>query len=514
MPISQSGLPHESVWRTALLPHGPPLESDASCDVCVVGGGMAGLLIAEALSRRNADVMVLERARLADGETSRTTAQFASALDDRLIQLERLHGERGARLAAESHAAAIDHVEALVRMLDIDCGWRRLDGYLAVNVRHIEQRDRLLEDELIACARAGVFAVRVDALPDPWPEVLGPAIRFPNQAQLHPLKFLSALAARLMASGVRICERTPVTQLLPGGQVKTASGHVVTCSDVVIATNTPLNNRFAVHTKQSGYQTYVIAVQVPTGHFPGLLFWDGLWEDDTAYHYVRLMNRDDDTDLLIVGGEDHKTGQGQDGDGPFRRLEAWTRAHFPVCRDVERIWSGEVMEPADALAYIGHNPGDEPNVYIVTGDSGNGMTHAGIAAQLIPDLIEGLDHPWKTLYDPARKPGWSALSEYISENANTLAQYRDWLRRGDVPDESLIPNGQGAILTRGVHRLAIYKDDQGRCTRLSATCPHLGGVVRWNDSEKTWDCPCHASRFDKYGAPIHGPANSRLNPAD
>lgn len=184
-----------------------------------------------------------------------------------------------------------------------------------------------------------------------------------------------------------------------------------------------------------------------------------------------------------------------------------------MCGPVERRWSGVVMEPADGLGYFGRNAVDRNNVYIVTGDSGNGMTHGAIAAMLIPDIIVSRENPWTSLYDPARKIGLHALGGYVSENINTLAAYRDWFRSGDVADESKIQPGEGAILVKGLKHVAVYKDEHSHCTHLSATCPHLGGIVRWNAQEQTWDCPCHASRFDKHGKVMHGPANSDLNHA-
>jgi glycine/D-amino acid oxidase-like deaminating enzyme/nitrite reductase/ring-hydroxylating ferredoxin subunit len=506
------------VWLDVPMPETPALTADSVCDVCIVGGGIAGLLIAERLVGEGMSVIVLDQGTFCHGETGHTTAHFVTALDDRYTELERMHGERGARLAGESHGAAIDYVENLVDRLGADCLWKRLDGFLVVNEKHRDEEDRLLDNELLAARRAGLDIERVRSLPMHWPS-LGGALRFGRQAQVHPLRLLRSVARHLQMAGARLHGQTHVTDVRggSGAHVETAGGPSVKCKHVVIATNTPINNRVAVHTKQAGYQTYVMAFKVPAGALPPLLLWDGLWEDDVAYRYIRLLEAPTSaepsagrTDLLIVGGEDHKTGQGPAEDQPYRRIEEWTRLHFPICGEEARRWSGEVMEPADGLGFIGRNPLDHRNVYIVTGDSGNGMTHAGIAAMLIPDLILDRPNPWATLYDPARKIGLHALRDYLKENANTAAQYRDWFKRGDVSDESQIPAGEGAIIARGLSHFAVYKDEAGRCTRLSARCPHLGGVVQWNSQEKTWDCPCHASRFDKHGKVMHGPANSNL----
>jgi len=517
---------HQPVWLDASPQGAAPLAADAECDVCIVGAGIAGLLIAEQLSSQGRRVIVLDSGLVARGETSRTTAHVVNALDDRYTELERLHGKDGARLAAESHSAAIRHIEAVVTKRGIECGWKRLDGYLVVNERHSAKREELLEEENAAARRAGVETQRVAALPALWPGGMwqGGVLRFPEQAQMHPLRLLSGIAEQIAREGVRIHSHTHVKDIKGGAEaiVQTSGGAVVRCQHVVVATNTPMNTTLAMHTKQSGYQTYVLALAVERGVLPPILLWDGPWEDDEFYNYIRLVPAEErgsnagssPQDLLLLGGEDHKTGQGPDGDGPFVRLEAWARKHLPMCREVVNRWSGEVMEPADGLGYIGHSPVGPRNVYMVTGDSGNGMTHSAIGAMLIPDLIAGRTNPWADLYDPARKIGMHALGAYAGENLNAVAQYRDWLRRGDVRSEAEIAPGTGAIVASGVNHLAVYKNESGQCTRLSAVCPHLGGLVRWNSVEKTWDCPCHASRFERTGKLLHGPANEDLRSAD
>lgn len=507
------------IWLDTPMPEAPSLGNDATCDVCIVGGGIAGLLIAERLVRDGARVVLLDQGRLAHGETGHTTAHVSNALDDRYANIERMHGERGSALAASSHAAAIDHLESLARRIGEDCQWKRVDGYLVVTEQHHADRERLLDGELAAARRAGIDVQRVDRVPGNWPD-LGPALRFARQAQVHPICLLRGVAEHLGVSGAQLHGHTRATKISGGrdATVETEAGAVVRCGHIVVATNTPVNNLVGVHTKQAGYQTYVIALRVHKGSLPPLLMWDGLWEDDTSYRYMRLLEGGTGDasvdDLLILGGEDHKTGQGPDGDGPFRRLEEWARVKFPMCGEVVRRWSGEVMEPADGLGYIGRNTLDHDNVYIVTGDSGNGITHGAIASMLIPDLIAKRENPWTSLYDPARKIGPHALRDYVSENANTAAQYADWVKRGDVASEDETAPGEGAILVNGLTHLAVYKDEMGVCTRLNARCPHLSGLVRWNTQEKTWDCPCHASRFDKLGRMMHGPANDHLKRED
>jgi Rieske Fe-S protein len=280
----------------------------------------------------------------------------------------------------------------------------------------------------------------------------------------------------------------------------------------VVATNTPVNDRFVIHTKQSPYTTYVIGARIPRDSIPAMLLWDGPFDTHEAYHYIRVA-REDDHDVLVVGGEDHKTGQHNDGAQRWGKLEQWTRNRFPMVEEIEFRWSGQVMEPVDSLAFIGRNPDDDPNVFIATGDSGMGMTHGTIAGMLLTDLIMQRENPWTELYDPSRKTA-SALKDFVEENVNVAAQYADLVTPGEVDSIDDIANGDGRIVRTGLSKAAVYRDNDGVIHSMSAVCPHLGCIVAWNSAEKTWDCPCHGSRYDRLGEVINGPANTALQPAD
>ena len=279
----------------------------------------------------------------------------------------------------------------------------------------------------------------------------------------------------------------------------------MTSDVVVVATNTPVNDLVAIHTKQAPYVTYAIGIQVPKNSVTRALYWD----TGDPYHYVRLQ-RENDHDILIVGGEDHKTGQANDGNERFAKLVQWTRERFPQSLDVEYRWSGQVMEPVDGLAFIGRNPLDSDNVYIATGDSGQGMTHGTIAGMLLTDLIQGRKNRWEDLYSPSRIR-LRSLPEYASENINVAGQYADYVTAGDIKSESELKPGEGAIMRDGVSKIAVRRDENGNIHKLSAVCPHLGCVVAWNSTEQTWDCPCHGSRFSASGRVYQGPANSDLS---
>jgi glycine/D-amino acid oxidase-like deaminating enzyme/nitrite reductase/ring-hydroxylating ferredoxin subunit len=501
-----------SVWMdTAEMPLEAPLTERTTADVCIVGAGIAGMTTAYLLTREGKSVVVLDDGPIGGGMTARTTAHLVNALDDRYFELERLHGEEGARLAAESHTAAINAIEAIVEQEGIKCEFERLDGYLFVPPR---ESQKILDDELEAVHKAGLTDIeKVERVP--WDTYdTGPALRFPRQAQFHPLKYLTGLAEAIKQKGGRIYTGTHAKEIEGGKQarVETTGGGVVTAGSVVVATNTPVNDLIAIHTKQAPYQTYVIGARIPKGSVTRGLYWD----TPDPYHYIRIETVGKGAaayDVLIVGGEDHKTGQEDDANKRFGALERWTRHRFPMVESIEYRWSGEVMEPIDGLAFIGRNPMDKSNVFIATGDSGNGMTHGTIAGILITDLIMGRKNPWESIYDPSRIT-LKALKEFAKENLNVAVQYTDLVVAGDVSSVDEIKAGQGAILSRGLTKVAAYRDPKGEVHAFSAVCPHLGCIVKWNTSENTWDCPCHGSRYDALGKVFQGPANSDLAAVD
>jgi len=500
-----------SVWMdSAEMPDLPPVTQDMRSYVCVIGAGIAGMTTAYLLARAGRAVIVIDDGPIGGGETGRSTAHITVALDDRYYEIEKLHGHDGSRLAAESHSAAIARIESIASLEDIDCDFERLDGYLFPGG---DSRKEHLQKELEAAHRAGLYDIKlIERAPiDFWDT--GPALRFPRQAQFHPLKYLNGLARAIMRDGGQIFSGSHAEKIVDGEpcKVTTSSGHTIVADHVVVATNTPVNDWVILHTKQAAYRTFVIGARVPCGSVPKGLYWDMA----DPYHYIRLQEVDSRLDpagldeILIVGGEDHKTGQADDADDRFRRLEDWTRERFPMVKSIDFRWSGQVMEPMDHMAFIGKNPGTDEHIYIATGDSGNGITHGTIAGMLLSDLILGKKNPWKTLYDPSRKT-LRAAGGFLKENLNVTVQYSDWATPGDVGSYDDIAPGTGALVRRGAKKIAAYRDDQGNIHKRSAICTHLYCIVDWNSAERTWDCPCHGSRFDAYGAVVNGPAITPL----
>src|SRR5690349_1460424 len=499
-----------SVWMaTATTPIQPKLRENIRTDVCIVGAGIAGMTTAYLLAKEGRSVVVLDDGAIGGGMTGRTTAHLTNAFDDRYVEMENLHGADGARLIAASHTAAINKIEQICREEQFDCCFERLDGYLFVPPG--ESTD-VLKDELEAAHRAGLVDVELVARAPIETFNTGPALRFTQQGQFHPLEYLTCLARAFTRNGGRIFSETHATKFTGGDEasVETNLGGVVRCDVIVVATNTPVNDRVAIHTKQAPYVTYVIGMRVPKGSVTRALYWD----TPDPYHYVRLqsLKDDDPEEILIVGGEDHKTGQEHDGVERFGRLEQWTRERWPQVGEVDFRWSGQVMEPVDGIAFIGRNPLDDDNVFIATGDSGQGMTHGTIAGILLTDLLQGRKNPWEDLYSPSRIT-LRAFAEYAGENINVAEQFADYVTAGEIKSVEELKPGVGAIMREGLSKLAVYRDEGGMVHKRSAVCPHLGCVVAWNSTEKTWDCPCHGSKYRADGRVYQGPANSDLTSA-
>jgi len=495
-----------SVWiDTKSMPKFSPLMQNIHTDVCIVGGGIGGLTTAYLLAKEGKKVCVLESFELASGQTGKTTAHFSNVLDDRYFQLEKYHGTEGLKLAIESHTTAINRVTEIVAIENIECELERVNGYL-----FSYNDEALLQKELAAADRAGHTAIELLKASPLTNFDTGPCLLFPRQLQLHPLKYLSALTKAILQMGGKIFTHTQVTHVEGGAnaRVVTDMNYEVSCDAVVVATNTPINDRLAIHTKQASYRSYVLGFRVPTGSIEKGLYWDTM----NPYHYFRIESQRT-CDILMVGGEDHKTGQEDDPQSCYSRLEIWARKRFPMISDPVYQWSGQVMETMDGLAYLGHNPMDKDNVYIITGDSGNGMTHCTIGAMLITDQIMGRANPWEKLYNPSRITLMAAPA-FMKENANTAAQYAQWLEFKPIPDFDNIPNDSGITFRDGTQMMAAYKEASGNLVYISAVCPHLGGIVNWNNAEKSWDCPCHGSRFDCKGKVIEGPAFTDLKKVD
>ena len=501
--LSNLPAPH-SIWLLGEAPNFPALSADLDVDVAIIGGGITGLTAAQRLKAAGKRVVVLEARDIGHGTTGGTTAHLTEAVDTRYHVLEKDFGREGARLVASASKEAISTIEQLAHLHAADCEFERLPGYL-YSERESDVGE--LHEEWEAAGRAGLEVELQRESPLPFP--VSAALRFAGQAAFHPFKYVRGLARSVDGGGSFVFERTRVLEVHEGDRCRLVTSQgVVTATSVIVATHVPLNRLF-LHTKLGHYQSYVVAVEaerVP----PRALYWD----TDDPYHYTRLVTDEADRNrnLLIVGGEDHRTGDDDDTAGRYEALLAYADGKFGVKRVAGR-WSAQLMEPIDGLPYIGHNSLSS-RVFVATGYSGNGMTFGTVAGILLSELIAGREHPWATLFAATRIKPVAGGREFVHENA-PIGMYLvgDRLRglNGKVDD---VGPDEGKVLVIDGKRLALYREPGGALHAVSAVCPHLGCIVHFNNAERTWDCPCHGSRFTTRGAILDGPALTGLAPAD
>lgn len=490
-----------SLWKAEFkTPSFGPLERDSKCDLVVVGSGIAGLSSAYEAARCGARVIVIDRAEITGGMTARTTAHLVTEIDDRYFELIDMIGEEDARLYHESQAAAVNRIEAVCRDEGVDADFTRLSGYLVpAEGAHMEE----LEKEYEACRKLGVEVEWAAEAPYRLGEGLR-ALKFGGQGRFHPLKYCAGLAQAIVARGGQIFGRTAyVDHDEKDGEVvvATEAGPVVRAGAALFATNSPVNDKVAIHTKQAPMRTYAMAGRVPRGSVEDALVWDTL----SPYHYVRLQPAGDSEDWLIVGGEDHRTGTANDMEARFERLAAWTRDRFPAFREAEYRWSGQVMEPVDCVPFSGRDGSDR--IYVHSGDSGMGMTNSVAGALNFIALYRNEKARFADLFEPGRKPSSRyALSEYVKGQGPVVANMSEYVRPGEVDNVEEIEPDEGAIVRRGIAKHAVYRAKDGSLTELSATCTHAGCLVHWNSFEKCWDCPCHGSHFHADGSVLNAPA--------
>jgi glycine/D-amino acid oxidase-like deaminating enzyme/nitrite reductase/ring-hydroxylating ferredoxin subunit len=477
-----------SCWMDIAPPKFPALDDNLKCDVAVVGSGIAGLSTAYELAKVGKSVVVLDRGPIGRGMTARTSAHITTALDDFYHKYIEQRDEEAARLHFASQAAAANRIGAIAEEEEIACDCARMEARLFLAG---DTKEETLDREWRALATVGLTGVTKVSHVTGHKLSDGPAMIIPAQGRFHPLKYLDGLAVALKRRGARLHADTCVTrieELKTVVHIETSGGHRVSAGAVVMATNAPIRDDAKITKREQPWRSYCFAAEVPKGAIEDVLYWD----TEDPYHYVRLHPWGS-VDLLIAGGEDHASGGADDAERRFASLEAWARERFPEMGRVRYRWSGQVLETDDYAGFIGRDPKNE-RIYMVTGDSGQGITHGVVASLILPSLIETGAHEWAGVYAPARKPPAKSALEDEDEVDDEI----------DSTDE--LSPGEGGILTEGKQAFAVSRDESGQMRRLSAKCTHAGCTVHWNSFEQCWDCPCHGSHFAPDGTALNAPA--------
>jgi len=480
------------------------LSSNLDVDLVVIGGGITGITAAYLAKKAGKTVALLERGRCAQMDTGHTTAHLTAVPDLWLSEIEKNFSRDISRAVWDAGQAAIDQIVRIIRAEDIDCDFQWVPGFLHAPSTKDQTAIRDLQEEVQTAQAIGIDATFTEACP----LFSTPAVKFAHQALFHPVKYLAALLPIIDGDGSHVFEESPVETVEDSNAVVVGS-HQITCRNVFLATHTPLTGKTGTlsallfQTKLYLHTTYALSARIEGVELPVASFWD----TQDPYNYLRIEKDPADGYLAIYGGEDHKTGQEDNTRENFRRLEARFLKIFPSAQ-IQHHWSGQVVETNDGLPFIGETA---PHQFAATGFAGNGTTFGTLSAMMALDYIQGRKNPWADIFQIDRKKLVGSAWEYIRENADyPFFLLRDWMAPADGTATRELKPGEGKILALDGKKVAAYRDDAGNVTMCSPVCTHLKCIVDWNPAEKTWDCPCHGSRFKPTGEVISGPAEENL----
>jgi len=490
-------LKRESIWLdTTPESTFPQLDRPRSVDVAVLGGGIVGISTALLLKRAGMTVAVVEADRVGAGVTGHTTAKLSSLHGLIYDRLSSSFGDDGARAYGEANQAGIEQVAQWVADEGIDCDFRRKPNYT-----YAGSPERLpdIEKEVAAAQRAGLPASYTEETDLPY--AVAGAVRFDDQAEFHPRRFLLALAALIPGDGSHVFERTRATGVSDGrpSRVET-TGAPLTAGAIVVATHFPFLDRGLYFARIHPERSYALGVRV-RGRTPQGMYISA----DQPTRSIRSHPLPDG-EILIVGGEGHKTGQGGDTVERYRALERFAREHWDV-ESVEYQWASQDNEAVDHVPYIGKFAPLSRRLYVATGFQKWGLAQGVAAAMILEDAILGRDNPWADLYDPGRMKPLASAKDFVKENANVAGRLiGDRVTKRARRDAAELAPGEGDVADLGGEKVAAFRDEDGVLHAVSPVCTHLGCQVNWNSGDRSWDCPCHGSRFSPDGEILHGPA--------
>ena len=481
----------------------PPLEGDVDVDVAVIGAGITGLTAALLLKRAGKTVAVVESKRIVRGATGYTTAKVTSGHNLIYDDLGKRFGEEAARIYAESNEAAIERMARLVAEEGIECDFERKPNYVYAEAGGDVGQ---IEREVEAAQKAGLPASFATETSLPYP--IAGAVRLENQAQFHPRKYLLAFAAAIDGDGSHVFEWTRALDVEEDGAcVVTTDRGRVHAGDVVVATHLPFLDRGLFFAKAHPSRSYAIGAPIDESVAP-----DGMFiNSGQPTRSIRTM-RDGDAVYLNVGGEGHKPGQAEDTLERYDRLEEFMRRHWQT-GPVEYRWSTQDYTTVDRVPYVGRLRRGSEHVYVGTGYGKWGMTSGTVAAIILSDRILERENAWAELYEAKRLNPRASAKKFVKENAAVGVEFFGArLSGGERRALDALGNGEGALLRVRGRKTAVYRDERGKLHALSPVCQHLYCIVSWNPAERSWDCPCHGSRYTGEGKVIQGPTVRDLKP--
>jgi glycine/D-amino acid oxidase-like deaminating enzyme/nitrite reductase/ring-hydroxylating ferredoxin subunit len=492
-----------SLWQESVAPYETRSHKIANrvFDVAIVGGGITGITLALLLQKAGKKCVVLEANNIGFGTTGGTTAHLNTLLDTPYSQIIKDFNMDAAQLVAEAVNDAIDLVESHVEEYGIQCGFERTSAYLFSQDNN--QTDEL-RDILDACNDVGVKSSYINYIPLPIP--FQQAIEVPRQAKFNPLRYVYSLAHAFEEEGGVILQHCRVKDADEEDdliRVET-SQEAVRANQLVYATHIPPGINL-LHLRCPAYRSYAMAVKLSDDKYPNGLCYD-MYD---PYHYYRTQDVDG-VKYLIVGGEDHRTGENSNTNKCFLQLESHIRSHFNVS-EVAFKWSSQYYEPVDGLPYIGKLPGATSDIFVATGFGGNGMTYSHVAALELKELLIEKESRYNNLFNPLRVKPVAGFTEFIKHNTDVVAQFvGKWFATERLEELSALAAGEGRVIKLEKETVALYKDEHGSLHAVNPLCTHMKCSVAWNAAEKSWDCPCHGARYSMDGVVLNGPTDIDL----